>query len=68
MSLDFVILHEDIKVVLQTKVVIQEWLHQVGLELKLELTDIATILKLPIIKRHIHAPKLQDLPEDYFMG
>ena len=33
---DFVILHEDIKVVLKAKTVIQEWLNQVGLELKPE--------------------------------
>ena len=45
MSLDFVILHEDIKVVLQAKAVIQEWLNQVGLELKLELTKIAHTLE-----------------------
>ena len=30
---DFVILHKDIKVVLQAKTIIQEWLSQVGLEL-----------------------------------
>ena len=42
---DFVILHEDIKVVLQAKVVIQEWLNQVGLELKPEKTKIAHTLE-----------------------
>ncbi|NET41523.1 group II intron reverse transcriptase/maturase [Okeania sp. SIO2B3] len=42
---DFVILHKDIKVVLQAKVVIQEWLNQVGLELKLELTRIVHTLE-----------------------
>ncbi len=45
MSLDFVILHEDIKVVLQAKPVIQEWLNQVGLELKPEKTKIAHTLE-----------------------
>ncbi len=42
---DFVILHEDIKVVLQAKAVIQEWLSQVGLELKPEKTKIAHTLE-----------------------
>ncbi|OZH51318.1 DNA polymerase, partial [Hydrocoleum sp. CS-953] len=42
---DFVILHEDIKVVLQAKAVIQEWLNQVGLELKPENTRIAHTLE-----------------------
>ncbi|WP_293139456.1 group II intron reverse transcriptase/maturase [Okeania sp. SIO3I5] len=42
---DFVILHEDIKVVQQAKAVIQEWLNQVGLELKPEKTKIAHTLK-----------------------
>ncbi|NEP85280.1 MAG: RNA-dependent DNA polymerase, partial [Okeania sp. SIO3B3] len=42
---DFVILHEDIKVVLQAKAVIQEWLDQVGLELKPEKTRIAHTLE-----------------------
>ncbi|WP_293132262.1 group II intron reverse transcriptase/maturase [Okeania sp. SIO3I5] len=42
---DFVILHEDIKVVLQAKTVIQEWLNQVGLELKPEKTKIAHTLQ-----------------------
>uniref|UniRef100_UPI0025EDF50E group II intron reverse transcriptase n=1 Tax=Okeania sp. SIO2F4 TaxID=2607790 RepID=UPI0025EDF50E len=42
---DFVILHEDIKVVLQAKAVIQEWLNQVGLELKPEKTKIAHTLE-----------------------
>ncbi|WP_307785878.1 group II intron reverse transcriptase/maturase [Okeania sp. KiyG1] len=42
---DFVILHEDIKVVLQAKTVIQEWLNRVGLELKLELTRIVHTLE-----------------------
>ena len=42
---DFVILHEDIKVVLQAKTVIQEWLNQVGLELKPEKTKIAHTLE-----------------------
>ncbi|WP_293071098.1 group II intron maturase-specific domain-containing protein [Okeania sp. SIO2B3] len=42
---DFVILHEDIKVVLQAKNVIQEWLNQVGLELKPEKTKIAHTLE-----------------------
>ena len=41
----FVILHEDIKVVLQAKTVIQEWLNQVGLELKPEKTKIAHTLE-----------------------
>jgi len=45
MSLDFVILHEDIKVVLQAKTVIQEWLNQVGLELKPGKTKIAHTLE-----------------------
>ncbi|NEP91418.1 MAG: group II intron reverse transcriptase/maturase [Okeania sp. SIO2C2] len=43
---DFVILHEDIKVVLQAKTVIQEWLNQVGLELKPEKTRIAHTLEV----------------------
>ena len=42
---DFVILHEDIKVVLQAKTVIQEWLNQLGLELKPEKTKIAHTLE-----------------------
>ena len=42
---DFVILHEDIEVVLQAKTVIQEWLNQVGLELKPEKTKIAHTLE-----------------------
>ncbi|MDE5079653.1 MAG: reverse transcriptase domain-containing protein, partial [Trichodesmium sp. St2_bin6] len=42
---DFVILHKDIKVVLQAKTVIQEWLNQVGLELKPEKTKIAHTLE-----------------------
>ena len=42
---DFVILHEDIKVVLQAKTIIREWLNQVGLELKLEKTKIAHTLE-----------------------
>ncbi|NER07087.1 MAG: RNA-dependent DNA polymerase, partial [Okeania sp. SIO3C4] len=42
---DFVILHEDIKVVLQAKTVIQEWLNQVGLKLKPEKTKIAHTLE-----------------------
>ncbi|NEP80614.1 MAG: group II intron reverse transcriptase/maturase, partial [Okeania sp. SIO3B3] len=42
---DFVILHEDIKVVLQAKTVIQEWLNQVGLELKPDKTKIAHTLE-----------------------
>ncbi len=42
---DFVILHEDIKVVLQAKTVIQEWLSQLGLELKPEKTKIAHTLE-----------------------
>ncbi|WP_293076887.1 group II intron maturase-specific domain-containing protein, partial [Okeania sp. SIO3B5] len=45
MSLDFVILHEDIKVVLKAKAVIQEWLNQVGLELKPEKTKIVHTLE-----------------------
>ena len=42
---DFVILHEDIKVVQQAKTVIQEWLNQVGLELRPEKTKIAHTLE-----------------------
>ncbi|NEQ41679.1 MAG: group II intron reverse transcriptase/maturase [Okeania sp. SIO3I5] len=42
---DFVILHEDIKIVIQAKTVIQEWLNQVGLELKPEKTKIAHTLE-----------------------
>ena len=42
---DFVILHEDIEVVLQAKAVIQEWLNQVGLELKPEKTKISHTLE-----------------------
>ena len=42
---DFVILHKDIKVVLQAKTVIQQWLNQVGLELKPEKTKIAHTLE-----------------------
>ncbi len=45
MSHDFVILHEYIKVVLQAKAVIQEWLNQVGLQLKPEKTKIAHTLE-----------------------
>ena len=41
---DFVILHKDIKVLLQAKTVIQEWLNQIGLELKPEKTKIAHTL------------------------
>ena len=43
---DFVILHEDIKVVMQAKTVIQEWVKQVGLELKPEKTKILRILAI----------------------
>ena len=42
---DFVILHKDIKILLQAKAVIQEWLNQVGLELKPEKTKIAHTLE-----------------------
>jgi RNA-directed DNA polymerase len=42
---DFVILHEDIKVVSQAKAVIQEWLSQMGLELKPTKTRIAHTLE-----------------------
>ena len=42
---NFVILHEDIKVVLQAKTVIQEWLNQLGLELKPEKSRIAHTLE-----------------------
>ncbi|NEQ72065.1 MAG: group II intron reverse transcriptase/maturase [Okeania sp. SIO2C9] len=42
---DFVILHEDIKVVLKAKTVIQEWLNQLGLELKPEKTRIVHTLE-----------------------
>ncbi|NES07973.1 MAG: group II intron reverse transcriptase/maturase [Okeania sp. SIO2F4] len=42
---DFVVLHKDIKVVLQAKTVIQEWLNQIGLELKPEKTKIAHTLE-----------------------
>ena len=42
---DFVILHKDIKVVLQAKTIIQEWLNQVGLELRPEKTRIAHTLE-----------------------
>ena len=42
---DFVILHENIKVVLQGKTVIQEWLNQIGLELKPEKIKIAHTLE-----------------------
>ena len=42
---DFVILHKDIKVLLQAKTVIQEWLNHVGLELKPEKTKIAHTLE-----------------------
>ncbi|MCL2930353.1 MAG: reverse transcriptase domain-containing protein [Trichodesmium sp. St16_bin4-tuft] len=41
----FVILYKDLKVVLQAKAVIQEWLTQVGLELKPEKTKIAHTLE-----------------------
>ncbi|MCL2923400.1 MAG: reverse transcriptase N-terminal domain-containing protein [Trichodesmium sp. MAG_R04] len=41
----FVILHEDIEVVLQAKAVIQKWLSHVGLELKPEKTKIAHTLE-----------------------
>ncbi|WP_293080363.1 group II intron reverse transcriptase/maturase [Okeania sp. SIO3B5] len=42
---DFVILHKDIKIVLQAKAVVQEWLSQIGLELKPEKTKIAHTLE-----------------------
>ena len=42
---DFVILHKDVKVLLEAKTVIQEWLNQVGLELKPEKTKIAHTLE-----------------------
>ncbi len=42
---DFVILHKDIKVVLQAKTLIEHWLNQVGLELKPEKTKIAHTLE-----------------------
>ena len=42
---EFVILQEDIKVLLQAKTVMQEWLNQVRLELKQELTRIANALE-----------------------
>ncbi len=42
---DFVILHENIKVVQQAKALIQQWLNQVGLELKPEKTKIAHTLE-----------------------
>jgi len=42
---DFVILHEDINIVLQAKAIIQEWLSQIGLELKPEKTRIAHTLE-----------------------
>ncbi|NES71109.1 MAG: group II intron reverse transcriptase/maturase, partial [Okeania sp. SIO2D1] len=42
---DFVILHESIGVVLQAKTVIEQWLNQVGLELKPEKTKIAHTLE-----------------------
>ena len=42
---DFVILHKDIKVLLQAKTLIQEWLNHVGLELKPEKTKIAHTLE-----------------------
>ena len=42
---DFLILHEDIKVILQAKAVIQEWLNQVVGELKPEKTKIAHTLE-----------------------
>ena len=42
---NFVILHKDIKVLLQAKTVIQEWLNQVRLELKPEKTKIAHTLE-----------------------
>ena len=41
----FVILHEDIKVVVQAKTLIQEWSSQIGLELKPEKTKIAHTLE-----------------------
>ena len=42
---NFVILHEDIKILLQAKAVIQEWLKQLGLELKPGKTIIAHTLE-----------------------
>ena len=42
---DFVILHEDIKVVQQSKILIQGWLNHLGLELKPEKTKIAHTLE-----------------------
>ncbi|MDE5114849.1 MAG: reverse transcriptase domain-containing protein, partial [Trichodesmium sp. St15_bin1_1] len=42
---NFVILHENIKVVLRAKTVIQEWLSQIGLELESEKTRIAHTLE-----------------------
>ncbi|MDE5091714.1 MAG: reverse transcriptase N-terminal domain-containing protein, partial [Trichodesmium sp. St18_bin3_1_1] len=42
---EFVILQEDIKVLLQAKTVMQEWLNQVRLELKQELIRIANALE-----------------------
>jgi len=42
---NFVILHEDIKILLQAKALIQEWLNQVGLELKPGKTIIAHTLE-----------------------
>ncbi|NEP75033.1 reverse transcriptase domain-containing protein [Okeania sp. SIO2F5] len=42
---DFVILHEDIKVVKQAKAVTQKWLNQIGLELKPQKTRIAHTLE-----------------------
>nr|WP_287279034.1 MULTISPECIES: group II intron maturase-specific domain-containing protein [unclassified Okeania] len=42
---DFVILHENIEVVWQAKIVIQEWLNQKGLKLKPEKTKIVHTLK-----------------------
>ena len=41
----FLILHEDIKIVLQVKALIQEWLSQIGLELKPETIRIAHTLE-----------------------
>ena len=42
---NFVILHENIKVVLRAKTLIQEWLSQIGLELESEKTRIAHTLE-----------------------
>ena len=42
---NFVILHKDIEVVMQAKAVVQEWLNNIGLELKPEKTRIAHTLE-----------------------